>query len=79
MITGLHHLRCEIGRWTIPKEEWEKRTCLFCSKGVVETEWHFIMECAAYSDIHIKYGDNLKVDVMKIFHSFIQMPNNHEK
>ena len=36
--TGSHHLRCEMGRWTVPKEVWEERTCIFCNKGVVETE-----------------------------------------
>lgn len=36
--TGLHHLRCETRRWTIPNEAWEDRICMFCSKGVVEIE-----------------------------------------
>jgi hypothetical protein len=35
---GSHHLRCETGRWRVPKKVWEERTCLFCNKGVVETE-----------------------------------------
>jgi hypothetical protein len=48
---GSHHLRCETSRWRIPKEVWEERTCIFYNKGVVETEWHFVMECAAYEDI----------------------------
>ncbi|KAH9320502.1 hypothetical protein KI387_015141, partial [Taxus chinensis] len=60
--TGSHHLRCETSRWTIPKEDWERRICLFCSKGVVETEWHFVMECSAYDDICIQYENKLKVD-----------------
>ena len=57
---GSHHLRCETGRWKVPKEEWEERTCVFCNKGVVETERHFIMECAAYEDIRIQYEDSLR-------------------
>jgi hypothetical protein len=31
---------------------------------VVETEWHFVMECAAYEDICNQYENNLKVDNM---------------
>ena len=45
---GSHHLICESTRWRAPKEVWEERTCIFCNKGVVEMEWHFFMECAAY-------------------------------
>lgn len=60
--TGSHHLRCETGRWTIPKEVWEDRICMFCSKGVVETEWHFVMECMTYEDIHSQYEGNLKIN-----------------
>lgn len=58
--TRSHHLRCETGRWTVPKETWEERTCVFYNKGVVETEWHFIFECAAYQDIRGQYENNLK-------------------
>lgn len=35
----------------------DERTCLFCNKGVVEIEWHFISKCATYKDIH-KHEDN---------------------
>ena len=48
----------------MPKEEWEERTCVFCNKGVVETERHFIMECAAYEDIRIQYEDSLRATNM---------------
>jgi hypothetical protein len=61
---GSHHLRCETDRWRVPKEVWEERTCIFCNKGVVETEWHFVMECAAYEDIRSQSENNLKVDNM---------------
>ena len=40
--TSSHHLRCETGRWVVPKEKWENIICGFCNKGMVETEWHFI-------------------------------------
>ena len=64
MRMGSHHLRCETCRWTVPKGVWEERTCIFCNKGVVETEWHFVMECAAHEDICIQYEDILKADNM---------------
>ncbi|KAH9307116.1 hypothetical protein KI387_043788 [Taxus chinensis] len=72
--TGSHHLRCETGRWTIPKEDWERRICLFCSKGVVETEWHFVMECSAYDDIRIQYKNNLKVDRLEELFEGTKLP-----
>lgn len=46
----------------MPKEVWEERTCIFCNKDVVETEWYFVMEYVAYEDICIQYENNLKVD-----------------
>ena len=45
--TGSHHLRCERGRWRVPKEDWEERNCIFYNKGMVETKWHFVTKCAA--------------------------------
>jgi hypothetical protein len=30
----------------------------------VETEWHFVTECAAYEDIRSQYENSLKVDNM---------------
>jgi hypothetical protein len=62
--TGSHYIRCETGSWRVPKEVWEERTCIFCNKGVVEMEWHFVMECAAYEDIRSQYENNLEVDNM---------------
>jgi hypothetical protein len=53
--TSSHQLRCETGRWQVPKEEWADRTCLFCNMGTVETEQHFVMECLAYNDIRSDY------------------------
>lgn len=73
--TGSHHLRCETRKWNIPKEVWEERTRIFCDKGVVETEWHFVMECAAYEDIHVQYENNLKVENMH--HLFNEFKINH--
>ena len=36
--TRSHHLRCDTSRWKNPKEVWEERTCIFCHKGVMETQ-----------------------------------------
>jgi hypothetical protein len=62
--TGSYHLRYETNRWMVSKEVWEERTCIFCNKGVVETEWHFVMECATYKDIQSHYENSLKVENM---------------
>ena len=57
--TSSHRLRCETGRWQVPKEEWADRTCLFCNMGTVETEQHFVKDCLAYSDIKSGYTEIL--------------------
>ena len=38
---------------------WEKRVCIFCSSGKVETEKHFIIECEAFKDSGENYADIL--------------------
>lgn len=61
--TSSHQLRCETGRWSRPKEEWDERICYLCNMDLVETEWHYIMECPAYEDIRVNYRDTtLTVD-----------------
>lgn len=63
-----HHLICEIGRWKVPKEEWEGRFCRFCrfcNEGVVETEWHYVKDCTAYKDIHNQHKETLRVNSIK--------------
>lgn len=62
--TSSHHLRCKTDKWTITKEEWEMRTCLFCNMRMVETQLHYIIECVGYNDIHIKYKDKLKANYL---------------
>ena len=62
--TSSHHLRCDTGRWRVPNKVWEDKTFIFCNKGVVEREWHFVMECVSCKDIHIQYESSLKVDTM---------------
>lgn len=63
--SGSHHLRCEIGRWKVPKKGWEERICRFCNKGVVETEWHYVKDCTAYEDIRNQYKDTIRVNSIK--------------
>ena len=46
---GSNDLRIETGRWE--KLEVEERVCIFCSKGVVEDERHFLCECEAWSEV----------------------------
>lgn len=58
--TSSHWLRCETGRWQVPKEEWADRTCLFCNMGTIETEQHFVKECLAYNDIRSGYTEILQ-------------------
>lgn len=55
---------CETSKQTIPKEVWKERTCIFYNKGAVETEWNFVIECAASEDMDIQYEDSLKADNM---------------
>lgn len=61
MRTIFHHLRSETGRWRVLKKEWEEITYIFCKKGVVKIEKHFIFECAMYEDTCIQLENNLKV------------------
>jgi hypothetical protein len=53
--TNSHQLHCETERWERPKEAWEKRVCVFCSSGKVETEKHFISECDTFKDSRDSY------------------------
>lgn len=55
-----YHLRWQSGGWMILKKEWEERTYIFYNNRAVETEWHFIIECVTYENIHIQYRNNLK-------------------
>ena len=57
--TNSHQLRCETGRWKIPKEAWTERVCIFCTAGKVETEKHFILECEAFKDNRDRYANVL--------------------
>ena len=63
--SGSHRLRCEIGRWKVPKEEWEDKICRFCNKGVVETEWNYLKDYTAYEYIRSQHKEMLKVNNIK--------------
>ena len=49
---GTNRLRIEQGRYV--KEAVEDRKCMFCVSGEVEDETHFMISCAAYSDLRRK-------------------------
>lgn len=63
--SGSHRLRCETGRWKVPKEEWEDKICRFFNEGVVETEWHYLKDCTTYEDIRNQHKETLKVHNIK--------------
>ena len=46
---GTNRLRIEQGRYK--KEKLEDRVCVFCETKEVEDERHFMLKCAAYSDL----------------------------
>lgn len=46
---GTNRLRIEQGRYV--KEVVNERKCVFCASGKVEDETHFMLSCAAYSDL----------------------------
>jgi hypothetical protein len=46
---GTNRLRIEQGRYV--KESISERKCLFCESGEVEDEAHFMLSCAAYTDL----------------------------
>ena len=49
-----HRLEVETGRWTKPvKTPLNERICFIC--GVLEDEFHFILECPLYSDLRQNY------------------------
>ena len=49
-----HRLEVETGRWTKPnKTPLDDRICLIC--GVLEDEFHFIIECPLYNDLRNIY------------------------
>ena len=49
-----HRLEVETGRWTKPnRTPLDDRVCLIC--GVLEDEFHFMLECSLYNDERKKY------------------------
>ena len=44
-----HSLAVETGRYSKPKIPVESRLCQHCNQGVIENEYHMVMECAVYS------------------------------
>lgn len=49
-----HRLAIESGRWARPcKVPVDQRKCTIC--GVLEDEYHFVLECRLYNDLRIRY------------------------
>ena len=44
-----HSLAVETGRYSKPKTPVESRLCQHCNQGVIENEYHMVMECPVYS------------------------------
>ena len=45
----------EKGCYVIPRLSPENRICQICNLNAVEDEFHFIMKCSAYNDIHFTF------------------------
>jgi hypothetical protein len=57
-----HDLCIETGRYTKPKTPVENRICTLCNVGIIEDEYHFIMECERYSNERAALFDRLADD-----------------
>ena len=44
-----HHLQIEVGRWSRPPIPPSERLCRYCSDGCIDTEHHFLHDCATFS------------------------------
>ena len=53
--TNSHELHSEIGRWSIPKTQWEERVCHLCDTKNIEDEKHFLLDCLAYIQIRFHF------------------------
>ena len=78
-----HCLEVETGRYTNPITPKELRFCKFCKNigiSVIETEYHFIMECPAYAYIrertrgHITTGRTI-VEVLSMSRNYDELNN----
>ncbi len=47
---GSHRLEIELGRYTVPKTDIERRICKQCASNQVEDEIHLVMDCSKYAD-----------------------------
>ena len=58
---GAHQLAAETGRYKkIPKAN---RVCISCDEGVVEDEFHFVMECKQFTDERVIFLDKVALQV----------------
>ena len=78
---GCLPLSIETGRYTKPPIPLEKRLCSLCDNGIIEDEYHFIMQCNLYSDIRDDLMDiaELKIkgfDELSAQNQFITLMSN---
>jgi len=55
--TNSHELHSEVGRWTIPKEPWDRRICKLCNLNAIEYETHFLLIFSLYKNIRQTCND----------------------
>ena len=53
--TNTHDIHSEIGRWYIPKTQWEERVFHLCESMSIYDEKHFLLECLAYTHIRFEF------------------------
>jgi hypothetical protein len=52
-----HSLRVQTGRYEQNRTPRDRRVCLCCNNGVLENEYHFIIQCTAFDECRSKYID----------------------
>ena len=57
---GCWHRTKVNGKWCTSKVPIEKRLCIFCNNGEVESEIHVLMCCQQYSEIRRKLFDTAR-------------------
>ena len=59
--TTNHRLAIETRRWSTISISRYNRLCHFCSYNVVENEAHFVLKCALYNPIRVKFPSYLRM------------------
>ena len=67
-----HHLRCETGRWGMSDPR--ARLCMACGLSTLESEYHTLIECAAYTPIRESFPHLFKQ--AHTLESFLSQPSS---